>query len=953
MSIKSLSTVLAAFLLLALFGRANSGELKLDLTVDNVSAVKLTAEPACGGIPLPWGVYKKDQKFAVLKGGAAIAAQVLPLVVDEKGFLRWVLIDTQIDVPAKGQAKLVLTTGAAGKSPEMALKIENGAEGIKVDTGRIKFAIDMSAPFSLFSSVESGGKKVAGGGEASYTDITDKENVKTYKAGKPTQIKVFESGPMRATIKVLGSFVGDNQTKMRYVAWITCWAGQSRLHVKYLISNSNPEQFTFRMIKDSKISMNLPGAPDAAGNDGVVTSGKVSAHDLYFEVQPRKIEINGGKLLLQGLGTREEASGGKIPWISRNFLLVDSSHHSSQYVFDFSGSDLKARKDADRNVLHIMAAPAWYGKTEGVVVGKFGTQADEMKCYDSWKWTYNKSKAPKGPGYKMPVRRHVHWEDNHYESEADIVESLLLMYLRTGYRSFFKTARAWANYNMDLQVFRTDDWRYKDGAVWWNRGGPSWGNKPQRKKDPVTGCRNGLPNPWYKGSSIGKMAVDKKDLKEVDRMSDSKQCYCHNYGSGLAMWFCLTGERDALEAAIDSVEQNIDSQKRSKGKIIGKANTFSRDFTRSCYLISAIRLVVPNDPFVVAADNHLAQVYVKRPAPELRGLLVPTGAVRGGMKTIQKLTRGKGQAKMDELGLKYDGKKFTDKDGRSWQPVVNPHTWMFTYLGGALDAHYRQTGDEDVMDSCIGYGQAVANILFQGKHFNLDYGGFLVDFPARGFAWDRASWGCGPDTKLGEGIPINGYLATFHPDICARAFEFTGEKLLKQRAYDFWWGGSHRGYNRKKMHGLGGVGTWVNINSDHNETVNMTGRTFYIWSHPRKDQTAPAPVADLKVTVAGNKATLTFTAPADTGGKAVRYQVKCSDRKIVNYQAFLKIYNKHQEKDYCNWFLATNLDGEPAPKAPGSRESFTVSGVPAGAKYFAVRVFDDSSNRSQMSNVTE
>jgi hypothetical protein len=49
--------------------------------------------------------------------------------------------------------------------------------------------------------------------------------------------------------------------------------------------------------------------------------------------------------------------------------------------------------------------------------------------------------------------------------------------------------------------------------------------------------------------------------------------------------------------------------------------------------------------------------------------------------------------------------------------------------------------------------------------------------------------------------------------------------------------------------------------------------------------------------------------------------------------------------------MATNLAGEPAPKGPGAKESFEVTGVPEGAKHFAVRVFDDSNNRSAISNV--
>jgi hypothetical protein len=317
-----------------------------------------------------------------------------------------------------------------------------------------------------------------------------------------------------------------------------------------------------------------------------------------------------------------------------------------------------------------------------------------------------------------------------------------------------------------------------------------------------------------------------------------------------------------------------------------------------------------------------------------------------------------------------DGQLHDPKAGRSWSMVADAGSWMYVYQSSALECYYRITGNEDAMDRAIAYGQAAARVLFQEKHSNLAYGGILIDFPQRGFAWDQASWAIPDGVKEGEGTPINGYLARFHPDICARAYSLCGEKFLKQRAYDYWWGGSHRGYNAPKMHALGAVGTWANINSDHDENVILTGRTFHEWSHPRRDEEAPQPVGDLVVTLAGDpsagsgqdQATVSFTAPADLGGgKVVRYQVKCSDRPIVAYEKFLELYNDYKDDTVCNWFLARNLDGEPgvgsqarvAPKAPGKKESFTVSGVPAGAKYFAVRAFDDASNRSMIGKVAE
>jgi hypothetical protein len=55
-----------------------------------------------------------------------------------------------------------------------------------------------------------------------------------------------------------------------------------------------------------------------------------------------------------------------------------------------------------------------------------------------------------------------------------------------------------------------------------------------------------------------------------------------------------------------------------------------------------------------------------------------------------------------------------------------------------------------------------------------------------------------------------------------------------------------------------------------------------------------------------------------------------------------------------NWWRATNCKGEPVPKTAGSKEKFIVRTVPnvAGQQlYFAVRSFDDSNNRSAISNV--
>lgn len=95
---------------------------------------------------------------------------------------------------------------------------------------------------------------------------------------------------------------------------------------------------------------------------------------------------------------------------------------------------------------------------------------------------------------------------------------------------------------------------------------------------------------------------------------------------------------------------------------------------------------------------------------------------------------------------------------------------------------------------------------------------------------------------------------------------------------------------------------------------------------------------------------MSFTAPADIGGKVARYQVKVATMPILPYEEWDYRRDGGRRR---NWWRAINCKGEPVPRPAGAREHFVVANVPdAGQQlYFAVRSFDDSSNRSAISNV--
>ncbi len=977
-------------------------DLAVNMTVRESAGIARTAEPVCGGIPLPRHTYKADQSFAVFAGDREVPSQVLPMVVDENGFVNWVLVDLQADVPAKGVADFVLKATKPSAKPAGQLRIRESDKDVLVDTGKIQFSILKTRSFSLFSEVHVKGRPVINGGAVTYTDAWGEKT--TYTADKPSSVEIEYAGPMRATICVKGRFREDDENKFQYIARITAWAGKSQVEVKYKLANSNPEHYCYRQIKDSSISLAfaekpketvlgaskplsagpvasltaglrsratgaaraMDGAKEAWSSNGkddkaegwiLARLGKTAIYacDTYFtDDPPRKLEVTKDALVLTGVTKRFDSDNqGARPFKAEHRVLFDCSHIRSEYLIDFDAPAEESLLDeiagGARGWLHLMAEPAWYFSTDSLGIGNIGTQKDELKCYDLWGWSYEEGKAPKRPG-KIGTRRFVLFEDNHFETEQDSVEAYLLMYLRTGERSYLQGGQGWANYEMDRQKWRTDGWRWKDGGVW-KRSGPL-GNRPQRGKDPVTAKGNYCPG--KKTSVLEPGAAD-----DMYKMSIGSQCRCHNYAAGLAAWYCITGDRDALEAAIDSVEQMVDYQKRVKKLAPGKKINVSRDFTRSVYLVNATRLADPTNAFVCEASDFLTKVFLGRAAREPRGLINGARPLKmkgwGSFAGLKKYVGAKGLEEMEKLGVTFsqeNGQLHDPKTGVKWFPIPKPNSFMLPPIAGGVHAYYRATGDEDAQDWVIAFGKALKHVLQQDH--GQQHGSMLVDFPKKGIVKDRASWELPPDSVNGEGVKISGYLARFYPDVPARAYELCGDPVLKEAAYEYWNHGSHRGYWAKKTKGLGErVGRWVNITGPHNETVCFTGHTFWIHAHPGQDTAPPASVKDLKVVRSGNKIMVSFTAPSDRGaGRVARYQIKYAERPIVSYEKYLELYNngRDEEKNTCNWWMAGNMDGESTPGKAGKQEAFTIVDVPENAKHFALCSFDDSHNRSDLSN---
>ncbi|MGD1048691.1 MAG: fibronectin type III domain-containing protein [Candidatus Krumholzibacteriaceae bacterium] len=107
----------------------------------------------------------------------------------------------------------------------------------------------------------------------------------------------------------------------------------------------------------------------------------------------------------------------------------------------------------------------------------------------------------------------------------------------------------------------------------------------------------------------------------------------------------------------------------------------------------------------------------------------------------------------------------------------------------------------------------------------------------------------------------------------------------------------------------------------------------------RQDVTPPAAVTDLAATDSTTvSVTLAWTAPGNDGntGTAARYDIRYSTSPLTD----------------AAWAYAMQTAGEPPPKAAGAAESFVVTGLAPGTRYyFALKTADEKPNWSALSTV--
>lgn len=380
------------------------------VTVRNHTGVALKTAPVRGGIPFPLGQLKSGQPLRLLDAaGAALPYSARPTAHWYDGSVKWLLVDTQVDLPAAGETVLHLTalTAAVPLPPTHRVTVADTSDAIILDTGTARFVFskrEFGLPSQAWVDLNHDGKcetqMIASGaqfvceiqheGPGAPNEenwLRDASNGPREKfTAAPTgdhRCEVENSNDLRATIKLSGWLVNAGGRKLiQYVIRAQACAGQSELRLlpTFVYAGKPKEDFIramylrFPRVSDTATAWALGGETPHQGkltgadSASLCEIGPEKIYHLAPYDQDKSVRYSvtqGGKEIASG----KEAAGwarlsdkrGTMELAVRNFWQMHPKQIKCErdaltlYLWPEQGNkvlDLRRRYDEIENVYH-------------------------------------------------------------------------------------------------------------------------------------------------------------------------------------------------------------------------------------------------------------------------------------------------------------------------------------------------------------------------------------------------------------------------------------------------------------------------------------------------------------------------------------------------------------------------------------------------------------------------
>lgn len=244
------------------------------LTIEEPVGIDRKAEPVTSGVPLPQGSVSDPAQLSLAdEKGQPVPCQFTPQCRWPDGSIKWVLLDFQSDVPAKGKAGYKLRIGGSPATPKDSVQVIEAGSTTIVSTGEFSFEVSKDAA-CLIRSVKLADKAIVTAEKPIQVEMVNADG-KAYRASKPTEVVVESKGPVRATVLVRGEFVNDEggrifDGKVGYDLRLTACAGRPWVKMDFTLKNNGfygyrnekkPREWLY--FKSLKIEVPVPGGESA------------------------------------------------------------------------------------------------------------------------------------------------------------------------------------------------------------------------------------------------------------------------------------------------------------------------------------------------------------------------------------------------------------------------------------------------------------------------------------------------------------------------------------------------------------------------------------------------------------------------------------------------------------------------------------------------------------------
>lgn len=789
-------------------GSASALAEDIPLTVREWGGVARVNDPVTIGIPISAG--QAGASWALFDGAREIPLQttVLP-----HRSTPWLLLDFQASLSPNEARSFTLRQQAPTASPPKAVVVSETSSRITVTTGPLRTEISKTT-FNLLDKVwldrnadgtfASGEQIVSSGSTSNLVAHDAGTNRDYFGRGPPARVEWEYRGPLRATLRVDGAYASGTDTLLSWTTRLTWVAGQSWVRIDHVLRNSLAARERYVKLSSARLRVGPTTTPARIRRSGSQVWADATA-GAGLQLIPATVDVS-TVYEPEAIPPVERVNQTVDVDLNGGLVIGDLSHHGATWVLEFAtlaASERARRAATAADPLVALAASERYSDLGAFGLDRFSTYDDEQNAYRLWGWTWPTPGNPWSEEHNRPRVQDLYptWSvlDASLNPESDDLWQNVIMLARVRIPFYLDRLRAWSRYLRWEWAFRTDGFDYA-GA---------WG---QFGDGPATVSREPILAPAL-------TAIDQAYIRH--NIKPGKPRSSHMWNGGLLDAYYLTGDRDALEAAIDVAEQCerfLGWRTVATGEVGGNSR-----FQARCLLVLVRTWEATNQPRWKVAADHAVQLFLGSRSYDRRGFYFATVRLFA-----------------QDIAARYA------EDAK----LVTP--FMMTTVVEALYRYYLVTLDAAVRTQLL----EIASFAFQhGLDPATDYGGdeIIVDSPGPGDVMhvSESQWRGAPPIVPYSAAPSS---QSFINALVIR-HRLTGERGYLVRAKHFWNQASKRNYKApydERIATDSQVGRFVNslqpwdpMSLGFPEAGNWTAVSLLFHDAVHGDTLPPGPIMDL------------------------------------------------------------------------------------------------------------